>query len=193
MPALSIGLADSVLTFGGRLTIARLSEAERTLEALLEPVPGPLLIDLSGVTRIDTVGAWIVHRLLRDRPGSRLAGASADAERLLAEVSAADRPCEVRPEQLPFWVRELGRLGQYVIAFWQSILALLDFIGLTIISAVRAVASGRGVRWQAVGAQMEQVGVNALGIIGMMSFLIGIVIAQQGAVQLRMMSALQWR
>ena len=189
MPVLSIGLADSVLTFGGRLTIARLSEAERTLEALLEPVPGPLLIDLSGVTRIDTVGAWIVHRLLRDRPGSRLAGASADAERLLAEVSAADRPCEVRPEQLPFWVRELGRLGQYVIAFWQSILALLDFIGLTIISAVRAVASGRGVRWQAVGAQMEQVGVNALGIIGMMSFLIGIVIAQQGAVQLRAFGA----
>ena len=29
---------------------------------------GPLHIDLSRVTRIDTVGAWMVHRLLRDRP-----------------------------------------------------------------------------------------------------------------------------
>ena len=189
MPVLAIGLADGVLAFRGRLTIARLSETERQLHELLAPVPGPLLIDLSGVTRIDTVGSWMVHRLLRERPGSRLSGASADAERLLAEVAAADRPCDMRPVQQPFWARELGRLGLYVITFWQSILALLDFIGLTIISAVRAVASGRGVRWQAVGAQMEQVGVNALGIIGLMSFLIGIVLAQQGAVQLRAFGA----
>src|SRR3546814_13312136 len=37
--------------------------------------------------------------------------------------------------------------------------------------------------------QFETVGVNALGIIGLMSFLIGIVIAQQGAVQLRQFGA----
>jgi phospholipid/cholesterol/gamma-HCH transport system permease protein len=128
MPALSFGLADSVLTFSGLLTISHLSETERELEALLEQVTGPLQIDLSDVTGIDTVGAWIVHRLLRDRPESRLEGASADAERLLEQVSAADRPCEVRQGQQPFWVRELGRLGDYVIAFCQSILALLDFI-----------------------------------------------------------------
>ena len=189
VPVLSVTLQDGVLGFAGRLSIARISETERQLNDLLGGSDGPLLIDLSGVTRIDTVGAWMVHRLLRDRPGSSIRGASADAERLLAEVSAADRPCEMRPASEPFILRELGRLGEYVYAFRDSVVASLDFIGLTIISAGRAIASGRGVRWNAVWVQMEQVGVNALGIIGLMSFLIGIVLAQQGAVQLRQFGA----
>jgi len=41
----------------------------------------------------------------------------------------------------------------------------------------------------AVAQQFEVVGVHALGIIGLMSFLVGIVIAEQGAVQLRQFGA----
>jgi phospholipid/cholesterol/gamma-HCH transport system permease protein len=188
-PALDIRLDDGVLRVSGRLSIARISETEQTLRTLLERFDGPLVIDLSGVTRIDTVGAWMVHRLLRDRPGSRIDGASPDAERLIAEVSAADQPCDMRPNAEPFLARELARLGQYVLLAWANLTAILGFIGLTLISAWRAVTSRRGVRWSAVTVQMEQVGVNALGIVGLMSFLIGIVIAQQGAVQLRQFGA----
>jgi phospholipid/cholesterol/gamma-HCH transport system permease protein len=188
-PALDIRLDSGTLRFIGRLSIARISETERSLEALLTPVDGPLEIDLSQVSRIDTVGAWMVHRLLRDRPGSRVTGASPDAERLIAEVAAADQPCDMRPAHIPFVTRELSRLGQYVLLAWANLTAILGFIGLTLISAFHAVTSRRGVRWGAVTVQMEQVGVNALGIIGLMSFLIGIVIAQQGAVQLRQFGA----
>jgi phospholipid/cholesterol/gamma-HCH transport system permease protein len=188
-PALDIRLDDDRLRFVGRLSIARLSETERDLHALLDDVAGPLVIDLSGVSRIDTVGAWMVHRLLRDRPGTTVTGASPEAERLIAEVAASDRPCEMRPEMPPFWQREMERLGRYMIEFWKAMLAVLGFVGLTIVSAWRAFAAGRGVRWGAVTVQMEQVGVNALGIVGLMSFLIGIVLAQQGATQLRQFGA----
>lgn len=188
-PMLDIRLDGGTLRFAGRLSIARISETERTLHDLLDPVDGPLTIDLSQVSRIDTVGAWMVHRLLRDRPGSRLAGAGADAERLIAEVASADRPCEMRPATEPFITRELARLGEYMVLAWVNLAAILGFVGLTLISAWHAFTSRRGVRWGAVTVQMEQVGVNALGIIGLMSFLIGIVLAQQGAVQLRQFGA----
>jgi phospholipid/cholesterol/gamma-HCH transport system permease protein len=188
-PALDIRLDDGTLRFVGRLSIARISETERTLHTLLDPVEGPLVIDLSQVSRIDTVGAWMVHRLLRDRPGTRVEGAGPDAERLIAEVAAADQPCAVRPAHEPFVSRELARLGQYVLLAWDNLAAILGFVGLTLISAWHAVTSRRGVRWGAVTVQMEQVGVNALGIVGLMSFLIGIVLAQQGAVQLRQFGA----
>jgi phospholipid/cholesterol/gamma-HCH transport system permease protein len=188
-PALDIRLDDGTLSLSGRLSIARISETERALHDLVDPVEGPLLIDLSRVTRIDTVGAWMVHKLLRDRPGSRVVGASPDAERLIAEVAAADRPCEMRPAAEPFITRELARLGQYMILAWVNLTAILGFVGLTLISAWNAVTSRRGVRWGAVTVQMEQVGVNALGIVGLMSFLIGIVLAQQGAVQLKQFGA----
>src|SRR3546814_12512126 len=42
----------------------------------------------------------------------------------------------------------------------------------------------RRIRWNAIVTRFQAVGVDALPIIGLMSFLIGIVIAQQGAVQL---------
>jgi phospholipid/cholesterol/gamma-HCH transport system permease protein len=188
-PALDIRLDGSTLRFIGRLSVARLSETERDLHKLLDDVEGPLSIDLSAVSRIDTVGAWMVHRLLRDRPGSSVSGASPEAERLIAEVAANDRPTEIRRELEPFWERELERLGHYIVEFWRAVLAVLGFVGLTIVSAWRAIAAGRGVRWGAITIQMEQVGVNALGIVGLMSFLIGIVLAQQGATQLRQFGA----
>lgn len=188
-PTLDISLDAGTLRFAGRLSIARISRTEQDLQRLLDSVEGPLLIDLSAITRIDTVGAWLVHRLLRDRPGSRVTGATPEAGRLIDEVAGADRPCAMRPITQPFWKHELGRLGQYVIAGWQSLVAILGFVGLTLISARNALRSHRGVRWGAVSVQMEQVGVNALGIVGLMSFLIGIVLAQQGAVQLRQFGA----
>jgi phospholipid/cholesterol/gamma-HCH transport system permease protein len=188
-PSLDVSLDGGTLRVAGRLSIARISQTEQALHQLLDSVEGPLSIDLSQVTRIDTVGAWMVHRLLRDRPGTTVSGASPDAERLIAEVAAADRPCDMRPVREPFWQRELERLGQYVLAAWASLVAILGFVGLTLISGWNAIRSRRGVRWGAVTVQMEQVGVNALGIVGLMSFLIGIVLAQQGAVQLRQFGA----
>jgi len=51
------------------------------------------------------------------------------------------------------------------------------------------IRSPRRIRMNAVVHRFELVGVKALGIIGLMSFLIGIVIAQQGAVQLEQFGA----
>lgn len=188
-PRLEIDLEGDTLRFAGRLTIARISNTEARLHALLADVQGPLRLDLAGVTRMDTVGAWMLHRLLRDRPGTEIVNGGEDAVRLIEEVASADRPFVVRPDLAPFWERELSRLGHYVVTFVASLGSVLGFVGLTMVSAWRAVRSGRGVRWGAVTVQMEQVGVNALGIVGLMSFLIGIVLAQQGAVQLSQFGA----
>jgi hypothetical protein len=86
---LDISIDNGILRFAGSLSIARISETERALHDILAGEDGALVIDLSRVTRTDTIGAWMVHRLLRDRPGSRVEGASPGAERLIAEVAAA--------------------------------------------------------------------------------------------------------
>lgn len=177
------------LSVTGHLGIADAAPAEAELHAILAAHEGPIDIDLSSVERIDTVGAWLIHRILRDRAGSRLTAATPQAKLLLAEVAAADHPLVRQPEQLPFIPRELARLGLYIITFWQTLVAGLGFVGLTLVSAWQAIRAGRGVRRRAITVQMEQVGVNALGIVGLMSFLIGIVLAQQGAVQLRQFGA----
>jgi phospholipid/cholesterol/gamma-HCH transport system permease protein len=64
------------------------------------------------------------------------------------------------------------------------LLGLLAFFGALVVAAGQVIANPRRFRWNAVIQRFEVVGVSALGIIGLMSFLIGIVIAQQGSVQL---------
>ena len=173
----------------GRLSIGNAASAEAQLAALLQEREGPLRIDLSGLDDLDTIGAWLLHRVLRDRPGSRVEGVPAQAETLLAEVARADRPPPPPTPAPPDLLAELEQFGRYLVTFGQNLLTGLGFIGLTIVSAWQAIRAGRGVPWRATVAQMEQAGVNALGIVGVLSFLIGIVLAQQGAVQLRQFGA----
>ncbi len=177
-----------VLRLSGALTVARAADLEARLAAAAAE-PGPLAIDLAAVARVDTVGAFVLHKLLRDRPETEVRGASEAARRLLAQVAAADRPCAVHPPEPPLWRKELEALGAYMVETFATIGAGLAFIGLTVVSLGRTLLSRRNIRWSAVSVQMEQAGVAALGIVGLMSFLIGIVIAQQGYVQLRQFGA----
>jgi phospholipid/cholesterol/gamma-HCH transport system permease protein len=66
---------------------------------------------------------------------------------------------------------------------------MLGFAGHIIVSGLGLLAHPSRFRPKAVVRQFELVGVSALGIIGLMSFLIGIVIAQQGAAQLQQFGA----
>src|SRR3546814_11608106 len=81
----SDGADGAEVRFTGRLTLARLGDVPARLDAL-----GAIAtIDLSAIDRIDTVGAWIVTRTAKEH-GSKVAGASAEAERLL-DALASDK------------------------------------------------------------------------------------------------------
>jgi len=181
------GTADR-LRIAGRATVARAGHLEAALAQAAE-APGALAIDLSSVERMDTVGAWLVHKLLRDRADTDIMIASPQEMQLIATVAAADQPCAIRPEEDHTLKRELAKVGHYMVRLGETITDSLGFFGATLAAAGRAVTSRRGVRWNSVTVQMEQVGVSALGIIGLMSFLVGIVVTQQGAVQLRQFGA----
>lgn len=181
-----------VLHFAGRMTVARVNEVARTLRGLT-PDSQPLIIDLSAVTRMDTTGAWLVYRLIRDwtKAGihATVEGADEDALRLIKQVGANDRPVKIRPDRTNPVVARLGQMGGYVIGAMETFGAFLAFLGDALIVIARTIGTRRKFRWPAIIRQMEVVGVNALAIVGLMSFLVGIVVAQQGAVQLRQFGA----
>jgi phospholipid/cholesterol/gamma-HCH transport system permease protein len=168
----------------GSLTIARAASIQREIDA----EPDPLTIDLSGVERMDTVGAWLVYRTVRDR-GARVVGANAEATSLLDQVAEFDRPVQVRPEERPGFIRALTELGTWVSEVHKTLIGLLGFFGATLIGFANLISHPKRFRLNAVVQRFDVVGVRALGIIGLMSFLIGIVIAQQGSVQLAQFGA----
>lgn len=176
---------DRTLRFTGEWTLARLGDIPTRLERLSS---APDTLDLSGVERIDTIGAWLVHRLQRDH-AARIEGADDKARELIEKVGHVDKPCQVQPNEPPSFERVLGRIGAATINAGRTLIGLLGFFGATVIAVWEVILTPRRFRGNAVIRQIEVVGVDALGIIGLMSFLIGVVIAQQGAVQLRQFGA----
>jgi phospholipid/cholesterol/gamma-HCH transport system permease protein len=190
------------LRFSGDLSLARLG----ALPERLEQVGGAIRrIDLSGVERIDTVGAWVVHRFARAHD-ARVEGLDADDQRLFDQVVAAEQPVVVA-EHPPFgFTRLLEEIGGATVRAGSTLYQLVGFLGATSLAFVAVFGSGfrwlgwrmrgrRGpepqlrLRFNATVQRFEVVGVTALGIVGLMSFLIGMVIAQQGAVQLAQFGA----
>jgi len=163
----------------GSLTITRAASTERELDA----APDPLKIDLAGVKKMDTVGAWLIHRAMRDRQ-AKIVGASPDVQKLLEQVAEADHPTKVRPEQRSAPMRALDELGQWTSEAGRTLVGLLGFLGAVLIGFAAIARHPKRFRLNAVVQRFDLVGVRALGIIGLMTFLIGVVIGQQGAVQL---------
>ena len=168
----------------GMRTLARLQD----LPARLAAVPDAAAVDLSGVERIDTVGAWVVHRYIRDR-SVEVTGCDAGARHLIEQVAAADKPVKVRPDTRTPFLRVLAQMGDATIATGRTLRGLVGFFGGVLVTAWDVLRHPGRFRFNAVVRQFEVVGVEALAIIGLMSFLIGVVIAQQGAIQLRQFGA----
>src|SRR5262245_6794318 len=104
----------------GALTITRAASTQRELDDL----PDPLTIDLSEVTRMDTVGAWFGYGTIRDR-GAKCVGASRDEVSLLRQVADFDKPARVVPEQAGSVSRAVGELGMWVVESGQTLKGLL--------------------------------------------------------------------
>jgi len=173
------------LLLSGTLTLAEIAPLERDLKRVSGPVA---VIDLSEVGDIDTVGAWVVCRLAREHD-AEIAGASEAAERLLGAVRGISASSDIRPPRLPVWERVPVELGEKVYGARSGLLGVVGFFGQILIGIASLVRHPTRFPIKALVHQMELVGVSALPIIGLMSFLIGIVIAQQGSVQLEQFGA----
>lgn len=176
------GDGGRVVRLSGSLSVSQLGLLPQELSALEGPVAA---IDMHDVRHIDTIGAWVVHSFA-SRHGVRIDGADDDALRLMQAVSAGEGvPVAVRPAEVHPVRRVVAQIGEATVVSGQTLLGLLGFFGHTLITFWMLLCHPSRIRINAVVQRFEVVGVSALGIIGLMSFLIGIVIAQQGSVQLR--------
>lgn len=177
----------TILRLGGTLAISQIGDLDDRLRAI---VAGVRQIDLSQIDHIDTVGAWLVYRTARDH-GAQIVGADSDAQRLIAAVCGAD-DVEVETPKLSAALRVLHEVGEAVVEITRTFIEFVGFIGQCVKGFGNLILHPRRFRMHSVVQHFDMVGVRALGIIGLMSFLIGIVIAQQGAVQLRQFGAEIW-
>ncbi|MBX7458051.1 ABC transporter permease [Qipengyuania sp. 1NDH17] len=179
------GDGGTVLALSGPYLVSTVGAIDDDLRDMEEPLSR---VDLSDVSEIDTVGAWLACSLASSH-GAEITGASERAQRLLGALTGMDSEQELAAPRLPVWKRVPEAMGEKVFNARTGATGVVSFLGALLISAGTLIRHPRRFRMVALVHQVELVGVSALPIIGLMSFLIGIVIAQQGAVQLAQFGA----
>ena len=160
----------------------------RLTELLTEMPSGDL--DLSGIEKLDTAGAWLILTTAR-KTGTQVTGASPAQAHLLDAVKAA-LPTDAKPKRPSRPVQMLdrvGHVGHWTVAGLNGVARITGFFGLVVIRLATTLVKPWRLRLTALVAQMQQTGINAVPIVALMGFLIGVVIAYQGADQLRQFGA----
>jgi phospholipid/cholesterol/gamma-HCH transport system permease protein len=163
----------------------RLHAAESGLSRLQLPASQhALFMDMSGIRSLDTAGAWLVHRTRRRLVAAghsvQIVSASAKSLSLLALVDRDTKAVSTGTSR-PSLLEEAGRYSLRQTREAIDFLAFAGELGATFATTVMHPAR---MRWNMLWHNLEGAGFRALPIVGLLSFLLGIVISYQGGVQL---------
>ena len=196
-PTLDISRAGSAIDvrFSGAWTTATVGTVDDDVRALESDTASRMRLDLSGIERIDTAGAWLVHRLTNVWSGRgevELDGVGEDASVLLQAIddaSARDQSTDDKPagKWSPLDLAE--NVGRAVYGLRDDMFASLNILGATIRGAQMKLGRRHAVNPAAVATHIDRMGIRAVPVIILMSFIVGAIIAQQGAFQLRFFGA----
>ncbi len=181
-PALVTG-TDGRLRATGSWTTAHAALLE-TLAA----APAADTIDVSGIERLDTLGAWTIERIVRARD-TRLVDMPDRYRDLFDEVHGAVRtPAKNRaPARGP--IARLERIGRSTVGGFVDFAGFLAMGGAVAVAFGRAIVNPRAFRPTSIVHHLDRVGWQAIGIILLITFLIGCIIAQQGIFNFRKFGA----
>jgi phospholipid/cholesterol/gamma-HCH transport system permease protein len=174
----------------GAWTVHGIAQLEERLEALSWPGEGPLTIDGSAISALDTSGAWLLHRTARalQQQGRevRITGLRPEFDSLMQLIASRALAPEAPVAAAPGFVAGVGRQA------WSDVVGaagFFAFFGEAVIILLRSIAQPRRIRWRAIMHNIQSAGFDALPITGLLSFLMGVVIAYQGADQLQRFGA----
>lgn len=173
--------AGPVLALKGDWTVWTVSAVDADLRALAL-APGAK-VDVSALGRMDVAGAWLVERTLRQGGigTAQLVGAHPSAARLIAVAHGAEAKPEAAEDPRGPVDKVFEQIGRAVAGLGAETRETLAFFGLTLVTLVRLARHPKRIRWISAFSVMETAGLNALPIIMLLSFAVGVVIAFLGA------------
>lgn len=139
------------------------------------------IIDGQAIEQLDTAGAWLLVQVAQQFPEAiiRLSPQHQNLFDLVQGYQAS--PPVAKPVRSPF----IARLGKAVCITLSETHAYLAFIGELCYLWSRWLLSPKRIHWQSIWQTVQRTGFDALGIVGLLSFLIGIVLAYQMGGQLQ--------
>lgn len=181
------------LSLSGRLALENLERLLAEAGALFEGRrPSAVRVDLSRVDYMDSAGALFIGRL-RTLAAARsipldLAGLGEDARRILSLVESRSAPAvtkaaAVKPEGF------FPKVAETAESLLDAFADLMTFVGEVVLALLHSLFHPRSVRWNAVLFYMRRAGVEGLPVVGLISLLLGLIMAFMASLQLRQFGA----
>jgi phospholipid/cholesterol/gamma-HCH transport system permease protein len=186
-----------VFRAGGRWTIAESARLDQQLQGLDVGSGQALTIDGSRIEKLDSTGAWLLLRTARALEAAGHQISSLDVPQrysaLIKNIDRDDQPAPERKRRGPRMsptVYRLYRIGKATMEAGKQGWRMLGYLGRVTVETGEMIAAPRkNLRFAAMMHQVEETGINALPIVGLLAFLIGVVLAYQGADQLKRFGA----
>jgi phospholipid/cholesterol/gamma-HCH transport system permease protein len=177
------------LTLSGDWTAERLGQADAGLANAARSAGDAVRLDLTGVPRLDTAGAYAI--LCAVGPGFDLARVQARPEslRLLQLVAEARTARPAAPPKGQTFHDLLVRIGRGVVSLAIDWTETMVFFGHLLVAVARAIANPRRIRIPPLVTLMERAGFDAIPVIATTSFFIGAVVGLLGANMLKTFGA----
>jgi len=193
-PAAIAQPTPELLALSGVWTGLSIGALPERLDALSASAELRLVVDAAQIEALDTAGAWILQKLLRRLQGEgaavELRGLRPEFDKLFAAVGEHLVQMAGVPAALaiarPSLFESVGRGSAAAV---EQALAMLAFIGEYSVAFGRSFAHPARFRWRPILYNIRSAGFDALPIVGLLSFLLGIVVAYQGADQLKQYGA----
>ncbi len=181
----------AVVQISGALLTEYLADIEADFAGVSQ-AEARVQIDLEPLLAFDTGGAWLVSQL---RARLQAAGAEVQITGAGEHLALLETVTTASPGETPHEPPEHGRLewvaniGRRLVSGWHDALSLVSFLGQTLVGLADIFVRPHKVRWASLVTHMQDVGFNAVPIIALMGFLIGVVLGFQGASQLQQFGA----
>jgi len=181
-----VRVEGALVRCAGPWTLEHVEGASERLRGIAWPAGSQVVLEGDGVEALDTAGAWLFHRTAREleargrRVELRLRPEHAALVRMVRATGLAAGDATT-----PGASGRLERLGRLAAGAASGGLSAAAFVGECAAAAARSIAHPSRIRGRPVLHQLQRAGSAALPIVGLLTFLMGIVIAYQGAAQLR--------
>lgn len=178
---------EQQLVCQGHWNLENLPQLTTALEKTTWPSSGDLTIEGQDIDTMDSAGAWLLNEW-QDNFEERglkihLQHFSKEHRVLLTLVKkTAEKETEL---SVPKPLNGLAITGKYALQQWNELIAYLSFVGHLFIEALRITRHPQHLRLNSLSTVIYRSGFQALPIIALLSFMIGVVIAYQMGLQLR--------
>jgi phospholipid/cholesterol/gamma-HCH transport system permease protein len=169
-------------------------EREEELMVLLNTLQkSEIILDLTHVESIDISGAWFIqnisNKITQKHTSCIIAGVKNSFQNIFDEINRHQNIKIPSPPKINRVVNFLNQIGKKTIVILEDSKSLLNYLGIVGEAIVNIVRRPLKFRLTSAIHHMKQTGFDAIPIVGLLTFLIGVVMAYQGATQLKKVGA----